>query len=258
MTAREGRDWYDPARGTQAGRDFDDVLRQALHAVADAIEPADDGLARIMQRLTTPSAVRQVALLVPDCMDLARLITIWLEPAFMGAMRLRRRYYTGYRRGLSHRATRAPLRPAAPWLRPALAVVGAATIVLVGVVVLGPVRELVIRTSLNTGTGASTPAHHGAHSAGVGHRQSPTANFTQTAPAPSGTASAHAGRTTPNPSPAITPSGSPAASPSQSPGPTPTPTPTPSKTNHGHHKPHPGKTKSPPGKRKNEAHDQAA
>ena len=242
MTAREGQDWHDPERGTQVGRDYDDVLRQALHAVADAIEPADDGLTRIMHRLTTPWAVRQVALLVTDCIDLARLITIWLEPAFTGTMRLRRRHHTGYRRGSSHRATRAPLRPAAPWLRPALAVASAAAIVVIGVVVLGPVRQLVIRTSLNTGTGASTPAHAGAHSAGAGHRQSPTANFTPTAPAPSGAASAHAGRTTPHPRPTITPSGSPAASPSQSPGPTPTPTP--GKTNHGHHKPQPGKTES--------------
>jgi hypothetical protein len=242
MTAREGQDWCDAARGTPVGRDLDDVLRQALHAVADAIEPADDGLTRIMHRLTTPSAVRQVALLVTDCLDLARLITIWLEPAFTGAMRLRRRHHTGYRRGLSHRATRAPMRPAVPWLRPALAVASAATIVVIGVVVLGPVRQFVIRTSLDTGTGASTPTHPGAHSAGAGHGQSPTAHSRQTAPAWPGTASARAGRTTPSPSPTITPSGSPAASPSQSPEPTPTP----SKTNNGHHKPHPGKTKSPP------------
>src|SRR5215472_11871096 len=222
VTAREGQDWYDPARGTQAGRDFDDVLRQALHAVADAIEPADDGLTRIMHRLTTPWAVRQLTLLVTDCLDLARLITIWLEPAFTGAMRLRRRH-AGYRRRFSHRATRASVRPAAPWLRPALAVASAATIVVVGVVVLGPVRQLVIQTRLDTGTGVSTPSHAGGHSAGAGHGQSPTANLTPTAPAPSGTASAHAGRTKPNHSPTATPSASPAASPSPSTGPTPTP-----------------------------------
>jgi hypothetical protein len=242
MTAREGQDWHDPARGTQAGRDVDDVLRQTLHTVADAIEPADDGLTRIMHRLTMPSAVRQVALLVTDCIDLAQLITIWLAPAFTAAMRLRRRHHAGYRRGSSHRAAPAPLRPAAPWLRPALAVATGVTIVVIAVFVLGPVRQLVIQTSVNTGTGTSTPARGDTHSAGAGHGQSPTANFAQTAPAGPGTPSAHAGRTTPNPSPTITPSGSPAASPSQSPGPTPTP----SKTNNGHHKPHPAKTKSPP------------
>ncbi|HEY1343627.1 MAG TPA: hypothetical protein VH642_01970 [Streptosporangiaceae bacterium] len=242
MTAREGQDRYDPAWGTPVRGDLDDVLRQALHAVADAIEPADDGLTRIMRRLTTPSLVRQVALLVTDCVDLARLITIWLEPAFTGAMRLRRRRHAGYRRGFSHQATGAPVRPAVPWLRPALAVASAVTIVVIAVVVLGQVRQIVIQPSVNTGTGTSTPAHGGTHSAGAGHGQSPTANFAQTAPAGPGTTPAHAGRTTPNPSPTITPSGSPAASPSQSPGPTPTP----SKTNNGHHNPHPGKTKSPP------------
>jgi hypothetical protein len=243
VTAREGQDWCDPARRPQAGRDVDDVLRQALHAVADAIEPADDGLTRIRHRLGTPSAVRQVALLVTDCIDLARLIAIWLEPAFTRAMRFGRRHHAGYRRAFSHRATRAPLRPAAPWLRPALMVASAAAIVVIGVVVLGPVRQIVIQTGLNTGTGGSTPTHAGTHSARSGHRSSPTTNFTQTASTPPGTAPAHPGRTTPKHSPTITPSGSPAASLSQSPGPTPTP----SKTNHGHHKPHPGKTKSPPG-----------
>jgi hypothetical protein len=242
VTAREGQDRYGPVRETQVCRDLDDVLRRALHAVADAVEPADDGLTRIMHRLTTPSAVRQVALLVNDCIDLARLITIWLEPAFTGAMRRGRRHHAGYRRGFSHRATRAPLRPAVPWLRPALAVASAATIVVIGVVVLGQVRQFVIRTSLNTGTGASAPAHAGAHSAGTGHGQSPTTSFTQTAPGRPGTASAQAGRTRPDPSPTTTPSGSPTASPGPSPGPTPTP----GKTNHGHRKPHPGKTKSPP------------
>jgi hypothetical protein len=242
VTPREGQDWYDPARGTPAGRDFDDVLRQALHTVADAIEPADDGLTRIMRRLTMPSAVRQVVLLVTDCIDLAQLIAIWLEPAFTAARRLRRRHHAGDRRGISHRATQAPLRPAAPWLRPALAVAGGVTIVVIAVFVLGPVRQLVIQTSVNTGTGTSTPARGGARSPGAGHGQSPTANFAQTAPAWPGTSSAHARPVTPNPSPTITPSGSPAASPSQSPGPTPTP----SRTNNGHHKPHPAKTKSPP------------
>jgi hypothetical protein len=241
MTAREGQDWYDPARRTRAGCDFDDVLRQALHTAADAVEPADDGLTRILHRLTTPWAVRQVALLVTDCIDLARLITIWLEPAFMGVMRLRRRHHTGSRRGVSHRATGARSRPAAPWLRPALAVVGAVAIVVIGVFVLGPGRQLVIRTSVNTGPGASTPAPAGTHSAG-GHEQSPAANPKQTVPVRPRTTSARAGRPTPKPSPTIAPSESPAASPSPSTGPTPTH----GKANHGHRKPHPGKTKSPP------------
>jgi hypothetical protein len=244
---REGQDRPDPTRAVQARRDLDDVLRRALHAAVDPVEPAGDGLTRIMHRLSTPSAMRQAALLVTDCVDLARLITIWLEPAFTGAARLRWRHGAGYRREFPHQATRAPMRRAGSWLRPALAVASAAAIVVIAVVVLGPVRQIVTRTSLNTSTGGNSPAHAGAHSAGAGHGQSPTANLTRAGPTRSGTTSAQAGRTshrpgtTPTPSPAVTPSGSPAASPGQSSGATPTP----SKTNNGHHNPHPSKT--PPG-----------
>ena len=144
------------------------------------------------------------------------------------------------------------------WLRPALAVASAATIVLLAVVVLGPVRQIVTRTGLNAGTGGNTPAHGGGHSAGGGQGQSPTTNLTQTGPARAGTTSAQAGPTShrsscaaakcpasagTTTSPTITPSGSPAASPSQSP----TPAATPSNGNNGHHTPHPGKSKPPKG-----------
>jgi hypothetical protein len=248
VKARGGQDRPDPAKAVPAPRDLDDVLRRALHAAVDPVEPVGDGLTRILHRLTTPSAMRQVTLLVTDCVDLARLITIWLEPAFTGATRRGRRQ-AGYRREFPHQATRAPLRLAGPWLRPALAVASAAAIVVIAVVVLGPVRQIVTRTSLNASTGASAPGHAGARSPGEGHGQSPTANLTRTGAARPRTTSAHAARTshrpgtTPTPSPAVTPSGSLAASASQSPGPTPTP----GKTSHGHHKPHPNKTKTPPG-----------
>ena len=89
MTVGKSQDRPDLTRGTQARRDLEDVLRQALHAAVDTIEPADDGLTRIVQRLTALSVARRAALLVTDCVDLARLITIWLEPAFAEAMRLR-------------------------------------------------------------------------------------------------------------------------------------------------------------------------
>jgi len=245
VSAREGQDRHDPVRAMPARRDLDDVLRRALHAAADPIEPAGDGLTRIMHRLSTPSAIRQATLLVTDCVDLARLITIWLEPAFTGATRLRWRHDAGYRRELPHQPARPPMRRAGPWLRPALAVVGAVAIVVVAVVVLGPMRQIVARTSLNTGPGTGAPAHAGAHSTSGSHGQSPTARLTRTSPTRPGTTSAKAGRTshrpgtTPTSSPAVTPSVSPAASPSQSPGVTPTP----SKT----HKPHPSKSKTPPG-----------
>jgi hypothetical protein len=252
VRAREGRDRPDPARPAQARRDLDDVLRRALHAAVDPVEPAGDGLTRILHRLSTPSAMRQATLLVTDCVDLARLITIWLEPAFTRAMRLRWRQHAGCRRGSPYQATRATARPAGRWLRPALAVASAATIVVIGVVVLGPARQIVTRTGLNGGAGASS----GVHSAGGGHGPSPTADLTRTVPTRPRTTSAQAGRTShqpscaaascpasagTKPSPTLTPSGSPAASPSQSPTPTATP------SNNGHHTPHPGKSKPPKG-----------
>jgi hypothetical protein len=239
---REGQDRPDPARAMQVRRDLDDVLRRALRAAVDPVEPAGDGLTRIMHRLGTPSAMRQAALLVTDCVDLARLITIWLEPAFTGAARLRWRHGAGYRREFPDQATRAPMRRAGSWLWPALAVASAVAIVVTAVVVLGPVRQIVTRTSLSTGPGASSPAQGGAHSAGGGHGPTPTANLTRTGPTRPEATSARAGRTSHRPG--ITPSGSPAASPGQSPGATPTP----GKTNNGHHNPHPSKT--PPGHNK--------
>ena len=254
MTAHGGHDRPDPAQAMQARRDLDDVLRRALHAAVDPVEPAGDGLTRILHRLTTPSAIRQATLLFTDCVDLARLITIWLEPAFTGAVRLRWRRHDVYRRGFPHQAARAMAGRGGTWLRPALAVASAATIVLLAVVVLGPVRQIVTRTGLNAGTGGNTPAHGGGHSAGGGQGQSPTTNLTQTGPTRAGTTSAQAGPTShrsscaaakcpasagTTTSPTVTPSGSPAASPSQSP----TPAATPSKSNNGHHTPHPGKSK---------------
>jgi hypothetical protein len=225
MRAHGGQNRSDPAQALAARRDLDDVLRRALHAAVEPIEPAGDGLNRILHRLTTPSAIRQAMLLVTECADLARLITIWLEPAFTGAMRLTGRGHAGHRRGWPGPAPRAPLRPrpAGLWLRSALVVASAVAIVVTGVVVLGQMHQIITRTGLDTTPGASAPAHAGAHSAGGGGGPSPTANLTPTGPTRPGTASAQARRA------------------SHQPGTTP------AKTNHGHHQPHPGKTKPPKG-----------
>jgi len=240
----DSRDWPDWTRGTQARRDLEDVLRRALHAAVDTIEPAEDGLTRIMHRLTTPAVVRRATLLVTDCVDLARLITIRFEPAFTVATRLRWRHYAGYRRRDPQRAAWARSRPAVPWLRPALAVASAVMVVVIGALVLGHVREIVTKTSLNTDTGAGTATHAGPPSGG-GRGPSPNVNLGQTGSAGSGTAP---GRVGPNghqhscaaaSCSSATPSASPTADPSQS------PTPAPSKTK-GPKKPHP--SHSPKGK----------
>jgi len=246
VTVGKSQDRPDLTRGTQARRELEDVLRRALHTAVDTIEPADDGLTRIMHRVSTAPVARRAVLLVTDCVDLARLITIRFEPAFAGALRLRWRRHAGYRHRKPQPATWTRSRPAGPWLGPAVAAASAVMIVVLGTVVLSHVRQIVTWISLNTGAGAGAPAHPGTHSAG-GRGLSPTANGAQTGPGGPGItpgqvappahhscapASCPPGTGTPVPSPATTSSPSPTAN--SSPGPTPTP----SKTKHTP-KPHP-------------------
>ena len=242
----KSQDRPDLTRGTQARRDLEDVLRRALHTAVDTIEPADDGLTRIMHRVSTAPVARRAVLLVTDCVDLARLITIRFEPAFAGALRLRWRRHAGYRHRKPQPATWTRSHPAVPWLGPVVAVASAVMIVVLGTVVLSHVRQIATWISLNTGSGAGAPAHPGTHSAGGGRGLSPTANGAPTGPGitPGQVGPAHhscarascpPGTGTPAPSPAATPSPSPTADPSQG------PTPTPSKTKHTP-KPHPSHT----------------
>jgi len=70
---------------TPVNGDFDLMLRHALHAEVDSIEPAKDGLERIRRRTRAPWLVRQASLMLTECVDLARLIGIRLEPRFIGA-----------------------------------------------------------------------------------------------------------------------------------------------------------------------------
>src|SRR6516225_6575118 len=85
-TASEDRDRPGAAPRAPGEGDFEEVLRRALRSAADGIEPAADGLTQIFRRAATPWLVRQVSLLATDCVDLLRLITIWLQPMFARAM----------------------------------------------------------------------------------------------------------------------------------------------------------------------------
>jgi hypothetical protein len=235
--AGQSLEWPD-AGVTPVDGDFEYALRRALHAAADSIEPAEDGLTRICQRLTGPWLVRQASLLVTDGGDLARRITTWLEPAFALAMSCLATVSIaayGTRRRLMPR-----LRPAMAWLRPALAVTGIAMIAAVGTLAL---RQAAATISLQTRTGTSTAVLAGPRSAGAGHRQSPPPDATGTSPA-----------RTPHAQPGSTPAGAgsathqPSCAPARCPRrpagtPTPTPSPAPVST-HGHHRPHPHPTKS--------------
>jgi hypothetical protein len=66
---------------TAGDRDFDELLRSALHSVADPIEPTGDGLTRIRERIDKPWLWRRVSLLVTEFVDLAWLVFIRCEPA---------------------------------------------------------------------------------------------------------------------------------------------------------------------------------
>ena len=220
---------------TPVNGDFDQLLRRALHAEVDSIEPAEGGLERIRQRTHAPWLVRQASLMLTECVDLARLIGIRLEPGFTGL-----RTTVAERGGLWEAfigllssmvaSTVALFRPAQrpathrgpragsnlSWLRPALAVAGAVVIVVAGVYGLAQVRDNLVLELFPSGT----PASNGPGSPGGGG-QGPTLNGQS---APTGIVSPSSGTGSAQPSPTASCSSSPRAQAT----PTDTPTDTPS------------------------------
>jgi hypothetical protein len=160
---------------TPVNGDIDQTLRSALHAEVDSIEPGD-GLERIRRRTHAPWLVRQASLMLTECVDLARLIVIRLEPAFTGlrtAIRERGGPWEAFvgvlgptvasivtlvkpsrRRSPNHRGPRSGSNLG--WLRPALAVAGAVVIVVAGVYGLAQVRDNLALELFRGGTPAST------------------------------------------------------------------------------------------------------
>ena len=227
---------------TPVNGDFDLMLRHALHAEVDSIEPAEDGLERIRQRTRAPWPVRQASLMLTECVDLARLIGIRLEPRFIGARAAiaarggSRAAFVGLltstvaaaaglimpprRRGAAHRS-----RPVSSlgWLRPVLAVTGAVVIVVAGVYGLAQVRDKLVLELFRGGSSVpASPSPGGS----TGHDVPTLTNQTPPAIAPSG-----AGATSAKPSPTATCSPTPGqrATPTPVPAttsPTPTTTPT--------------------------------
>ena len=81
---------------SQHDRDFEDLLRRALHSAADSVEPAQDGLERIRTRLTKPYPL-PVAWMMAVYSQVARWtlgglssVWAWLQPV-PGPARQRRR-----------------------------------------------------------------------------------------------------------------------------------------------------------------------
>jgi hypothetical protein len=244
---------------TPVNRDFDDMLRRALHAAADRIEPADDGLERIRRRLNEPWLGRQVSLMLTECADLGQLIVIRLEPAFtrlwsalaalgksagasfsrlgsrvpalaaLGALLAPSRRHGAAHRGQSQRGW-ARLRPTLAWLRPALAVASAVLIVVAGFYGLAQLRETLVLTLFPGSTTASTgPGPASSGPSGPGHSVTPSAGGVAPAstrpgsgsPSPKASCSGTSKTThSPTPSPSSSPSDS--TSPSASPSPQPT------------------------------------
>lgn len=251
---------------TSVNRDFDDMLRRALHAAVDRVEPADDGLERIRRRLNEPWLGRQVSLMLTECADLGQLIVIRLEPAFtrlwsalgrsagVSFSRLGSRVPAlaalgaalapSRRHGAAHRGQPqggwARLRPTLAWLRPALAVASAVLIVVAGFYGLAQLRETLVLTLFPGSTSASTgPSPASSGNSGPAHPVTPSAGGVAPAstrpgsgsPSPKASCSGTS-KTTHSPTPSASSSPSASTSPSASPSPQPTsdlnPTPTPS------------------------------
>jgi len=248
---------------TPVNGNFDEMLRHALHAEVDSIEPAAGGLDRIRHRTHAPWLVRQASLMLTECVDLVRLIGIRIEPGLTGiratiadrggaqaaavgllssvvatvaamVMPSRRRAATpaGAPGGARARSNLA-------WLRPALAVAGAVVIVVAGVFGLAQVRDnLVLElfpgssspSSASSGPGGTSdqaPTLQGQSAPGV---IVPSSGRTGTAsPSPTATCS-KAQNQQASPTPTPTDTTSPVATPTDTPTPTPTDTAAPSPT----------------------------
>ena len=230
---------------TPVNGDIDQILRSALHAEVDSIEPGD-GLERIHRRTHAPWLVRQASLMLTECVDLARLIVIRLEPAFTGlrtAIAERGGPWAALVGMLSsmvasivdlfkppsrrpshgHRGPRSGSNWG--WLRPALAVAGAVVIVVAGVYGLAQVRDNLVLELFPSGT----PASNGPGGSGGG--QAPTLNG-QSVPSGAVPSSGQSGSARPSPdascsrAPKAQSTPTPSVSDSSTPTDTPTPVPT--------------------------------
>ena len=233
-------------------RDYEDILRRALTAAAESIEPGGDGLQRIRHRLDSRRSPQSVISWFAEWLDLhgTRLL-VRLDPLIEGARGMLRRTGPlsgpllalagflgrlfsprGRRRAGGHRGQASPpgrLGPAGAWLKPVLAVSAAVAIVVVGVVILNhETGTLINPTNNNMGTtspssslsGAGTTANSKRWKLPLGVTPAPTTgtgqrNYVPSAPVLPAVAC------TPTPKPAVTTSG-------PSGGATGTPTPTPS------------------------------
>jgi hypothetical protein len=192
-------------------REWDEILRRAMHSAVDSIEPSGDGLQRIRQRLEKPRWQVQLHLWVAECAGVVRLICVRLAPAVsavsaavLTARSALRTWLRWPREGApadgdpaGHRGTAHHSQPPGRLagllgrLRPALAVAAAVVVVVAGVFALFQLRQGVTSIDLLGGRGQSPSAGSPAGTASTGHSVIPGV-----APSPSGVA--------PRPSPRAT------------------------------------------------------
>jgi hypothetical protein len=255
---------------TPVNGNFDEMLRGALHAEVDRLEPAEGGLELIRRRTHAPWLVRQASLMLTECADLVRLIAIRLEPgvtgmraaiaarggvgeAFVGVLSsivasVAALVMPSRRRGAMHRGGAAgsggpsPERPRSNlgWLRPVLAVVGAVVIVVAGVFGLAQVRDnLVLElfpSNAPASSGAGTSSTGGQVPTLQGHSATgailpPGTQHGSSTPSPKDTCSSSPDQRAATPTPTPTDgTTTPPASPSDTPTPAPTDTVVPSPT----------------------------
>jgi hypothetical protein len=220
-------------------RDYEDILRGALRAAADSIEPAGNGLERIRHRSHSRRSARSTAARAADWLRLYRIrLSVRLESF---RWELSQRGIGQPPTGPDHDGrtpvgkTAARLGPAAAWLKPAFAVAAVVAVVVVGVFTLNRMQEAVITPANSVtspgqqhGPAAAALASPGLWQPPIGVKQEPQA-ATSKKKTPVTALPAVACTPTPSPSPSPTPtdsaSATPSATPSDSPSATPSATP---------------------------------
>jgi hypothetical protein len=244
---------------TTLDREYEDVVRRALIAAAESIEPAGDGLQRIRHRLSSPRSMTSVAASFTEWLRLSGIrLSVRLEPAtgtgrtvlgqvrrlFTGPGLLSRPFltrgqtsgeYPGRRPAARRGSAPGRLGPAAAWLRPVLAVAAVVAVAVVAVLALNRSQQTLF-------TPTNSVSAHRADAAGpaADAAAAETASVRPWEPlgvvaVPAGTSSAQGTKHTLVPAVACSPKASPSPSApvtaaSAAPTPTATPTDTPSAT----------------------------
>jgi hypothetical protein len=149
-------------------RDYEDILRDALRAAAESIEPAVDGLERIRHRSHSRRSARSTLVMAADWLRLYRIrLSVRLESF---RWELSQRGIGQPPTGPDHEGrtptgkTAARLGPAAAWLKPAFAVAAVVAVVVVGAFTLNRMQQAVIRpTNSVTSPGGQQASAAGAH-----------------------------------------------------------------------------------------------